>query len=164
MIFINKPYLPEDQTALWEMFRESADNACSGNYAIDPEMLPIIQEFNRIEGVTTRYCCEGHPDDLGVDNAYVMLVCDQSGLEKLMRFNMHQAFHWISENEGGQVWRLEHSMAVVVNNRGTEFWYPCVVLRSNDGDNKATTTRYNAFLLQQLQGFNRAKTTEHPEG
>lgn len=50
----------------------------------DKKMVPIIKHFNTLEGVSTVFCCEGHPDVVKRGStAYIMFALQQRGIEKL---------------------------------------------------------------------------------
>lgn len=50
----------------------------------DKKMVPIIKHLNTLEGVSTVFCCEGHPDVTSRGStAYIMFALQQRGIEKL---------------------------------------------------------------------------------
>ena len=153
MIFINKPYIDEKSNAeMWEYFKASAEEACKGTFKIDPEMIPIIKEFNKIDGVITRFCCEGHPEKNKSDDAYVMLAFNKTGLEKLLDFNMYQSFLNIQLGPD-PVWGLEHSVYQAPNTTCT-IWYPAVIFRTISTEDKILLTDCNEFMLEALKKYN----------
>ena len=58
---------------------------------IDEEIIPLIQWFNALPGVTTLFCCQGD-EDSDIQNGYVLFQCRSEIslthiLSKIERFN-----------------------------------------------------------------------------
>ena len=51
----------------------------------DENLKDLIVKFNKLEGVVTRFCCDGHPDSDEGNSFYICMVCTQEGLENIYK-------------------------------------------------------------------------------
>ena len=51
----------------------------------DENLKDLIVKFNKLEGVVTRFCCDGHPDSNEGNSFYICMVCTQEGLENIYK-------------------------------------------------------------------------------
>ena len=51
----------------------------------DENLKDLIVKFNKLKGVVTRFCCDGHPDSDEGNYFYICMVCTQEGLENIYK-------------------------------------------------------------------------------
>lgn len=92
--------------------------------AIDARILPLIQSINKCEELVTIWSCEGHDDNPGWDEAYIMLGVRNPDhideLARLFRWFMgdNQHLMGITQTMRANFLRAKHPKT------GEEFWWP----------------------------------------
>lgn len=49
----------------------------------DENLKDLIVKFNKLEGVVTRFCCDGHPDEDEGNSFYICTVCTEEGIKNI---------------------------------------------------------------------------------
>ena len=56
-----------------------------GMIGCDEPIKELLISINKLKGIVTRFCCDGHPDRDECNSFYICMVCTQEGLENIYK-------------------------------------------------------------------------------
>lgn len=118
----------------------------------DIDMYGILQAMNRLDGVSTVFCCESHPKRNQPARFYIMCAANPIGVEKLGMVvdSCHRRMSGIGFENLSETVKLVHTRAIIpTGDRRTGMWlsYPAYVIECE----KVTRKGKREFLWQFLQ-------------
>ncbi len=56
-----------------------------GMIGCDEPIKELLISINKLKGIVTRFCCDGHPDSDEGNSFYICMACTQEGLENIYK-------------------------------------------------------------------------------